>query len=147
MKLDEPFPLNAVPSRVRHALLREFKGRCPKLREVDQIPDKHWLAAPGMGPTSLEMIRSITNAGRQQTVTPAAVLRLLDSDLLRRLARLQEDLNWLEAHLRAQIATGQKRRPHPHGYDRTLRNETGSLGSRDGETEAPYAQRGRGHTT
>lgn len=39
MRLDEPFPLQAVPSRVRHAILQEFKGCCPSIREVAEIPD------------------------------------------------------------------------------------------------------------
>ena len=69
MPLDDFFPLKAVPSRVRYALLLEFEGRCPSLREVDQTPDKHWLVMPGMGPASLEMVRRIAR-GRRHPVTP-----------------------------------------------------------------------------
>ena len=118
MNLDEPFPLEAVPSRVRHVLLREFKGRCPSLKEVDQIPDKYWLATPGIGSTSLKTIRSITNAGRQQTVTEVASPSLSDAELLRSLERLQEDLRWLEHHLKAQMLADRRRRPHAQGYSR-----------------------------
>lgn len=119
MRLDESFPLEAVPPRVRHALLREFKGRCPNVREVKQIPDKDWLAAPGVGPTSLEMIRSITNAGRHHEVNNISSERLSDAELLRRLERLQEDLRWLEAQLKGRGSTGarcmQQRHREPVG--------------------------------
>jgi hypothetical protein len=111
MYLDESFPLEAVPPRVRHALLREFKGRCPNLREVNQIPDKDWLAAPGMGPTSLEMIRSITNAGRRHEVNQTSSQNLSDAELLERLERLQEDLRWLETQLKARGRAGARRMP------------------------------------
>jgi hypothetical protein len=70
MHLDEPFPLEAIPSRVQHPLLREFKGRCPSLREVDQIPDKHWLATPGIGPAFLEKTAASPMLGeRRPSVT------------------------------------------------------------------------------
>jgi hypothetical protein len=95
MHLDEPFPLEAIPHRVGRVLLREFKGRCPSVREVDEIPDKNWLATPGMGPASLQIIRSITHAARQQEVSQIASHRLSDAELLRRLEGLQEDLRWL----------------------------------------------------
>jgi hypothetical protein len=138
MQLDEPFPLEAVPSRVRHAFLREFKGRCPSLREVDEITDKDWLATPGIGSTSLETIRSITNARRQQAATHTDGPMLSDAELLRRLDRLQEDLRCLEAHLRRQTPTGRRRRPHPHRDTWTARGETDHLGLRAGEAEAPH---------
>ena len=112
MNLDEPFPLEAVPSRVRHALLREFKGRCPCVREVKQIPDNDWLTAPGMGPASLEIVRSITDPAGQGAIGHATSPRLSDVELLRRLERLQKDLRWLELHVKAQLASSQRRRPH-----------------------------------
>ena len=120
MSLDEPFPLEAVPSRVRYALLLEFKGRCPSLREVDQIPDKHWLTLPGMGPTSLEMVRSIIQAQVPQAPSPAASHTLTDAELLRRLEQLQEDLRWLEGHIR--------QRPHSQRRKQASRNDTDNSG-------------------
>ena len=53
MDWEEPFPLNAVPPRVRKTILNEFNGRCPSMREVAEIPDSHWLATPNIGPTVL----------------------------------------------------------------------------------------------
>ncbi len=106
MHLDDPFPLEAVPSRIQHPLLREFGGRCPSLREVDQIPDKQWLATPGIGPTFLEVIRSITLAEEGLTVSHAASPSLSDAELLRRLERLQAELQSLQAELTARMPTG-----------------------------------------
>ena len=103
MPLDEPFPLEAVPSRVGYALLLEFNGRCPSLREVDQISDKHWLTIPGMGPASLEMVRSIIKARGQQVPSQAALYNLSDAELLRRLEQLQKDLRWVEAQIRRRL--------------------------------------------
>jgi hypothetical protein len=103
MSLDEPFPLEALPSRVGYALLLEFKGRCPSLREVDQIPDKHWLTMPGMGPSSLAMVRSIIKTRAPQAPCPAASHTLSDAELLKRLEQMQEDLRWLEAHVRRRL--------------------------------------------
>jgi hypothetical protein len=143
MQLDNHFPLEAVPSRVRHALLREFKGRCPSLQEVDQISDKHWLATPGIGCTALEVIRSIANAGRQPAATHIPPARLSDGELLRRLAQLQEELKWLEAHVRAQIPKGSGHRPHAYGHNRVARDETDHLLHRVTGTKARRPQSGR----
>ncbi len=136
MPLDEPFPIDAVPSRMAHVLVREFKGRCPSIREVDQIPDKQWLATPGMGPASLQIIRSITNAARQQELSHATSHHLSDAELLRRLEGLQEDLRWLEAQLKARIPKGPRRRPQRQEHNRATRNETGLLGHEAHEAEA-----------
>jgi hypothetical protein len=67
MDWNEPFPLSAVPPWVRNTILSEFKGRCPSIREVAEIPDSYWLATPNIGPTCLEQIRSVTDAEPQQT--------------------------------------------------------------------------------
>ena len=136
MHLDEPFPLEAIPSRVGHVLLREFKGRCPSVREVDEIPDKNWLATPGMGPASLQIIRSITNAARQQEVSQIASRRLLDGELLKRLEGLQEDLRWLETHLKARMPQDLRRKQHRRWRGPVTRNEAGLLGHEVCEAEA-----------
>ena len=94
MDWDEPFPLNAVPPRVRNTILNEFKGRCPSIREVAEIPDSYWLATPNIGPTFLEQIRSVTDAPPEQTVSPPCP-RLTNGELLDRLERLQDELRWL----------------------------------------------------
>jgi hypothetical protein len=100
MPLDEPFPLATVPSRVRYAILNEFNGRCPSLREVADISDRDWLTVPGVGPTVLEMIRSFTDERQWQTGSDS-LTRLSDAQLMKRLKRLQKELRWLEGQLKA----------------------------------------------
>jgi hypothetical protein len=145
MHLDQPFPLEAVPSRVKHPLLREFKGRCPSVREVDQIPDKHWLATPGIGPASLEAIRSITHAGRVQSVSHAASPRLSDGALLRHLEELQEELRWLEAELKARMSMGPRNASSRQRRNRTMQDDTDHLGQRVGEAKASDQRSDRDH--
>ncbi len=145
MPLDEPFPLDAVPSRMAYVLVREFKGRCPSIREVDQIPDKQWLATPGMGPAFLQAIRSITNAARQQEVSDIASHRLSDAELLRRLEGLQEDLRWLEAQLKARLSKGQRRRPQRREHSHATRDETDIPDRETREAEASEHRSDQGH--
>jgi hypothetical protein len=135
MPLDEPFPLNAVPSRMAYMLVREFNGRCPSIREVDQIPDKQWLATPGIGPAFLQAIRSITDAARQQEISHATSHRLSDSELLRRLEGLQKDLRWLAVHLKARLSKGPRRRPQHQGHNGATRQGTDFPGHEAREAE------------
>jgi hypothetical protein len=100
MQLDEPFPLEIVPSRVRHAMLDEFKGRRPTMREVAQIPDAYWLATPAIGRKVLQTIRAVVQAPRPQT-DAAALPRLTDAELLDRLESLQRELLWMQDLARA----------------------------------------------
>src|SRR5690349_6569379 len=94
MRLDEPFPLEAVPSRLRNAILREFQGRRPSIEEIARIPDKQWLSSPDVGQRSVKIIHDITDAARQQTTRlPSA--QLTDTELLERLEWLQKELRWL----------------------------------------------------
>ncbi len=89
MKLDDPFPLESVSSRVRAAVLYEFQGRCPSIREMTQIPDKHWLATPGIGRTALGEIRSVADDRRSSLSSSSQVT---DAELLERLEFLQKEL-------------------------------------------------------
>jgi hypothetical protein len=97
MSGDEPFPLEAVPSRVRSAILREFKGRWPSVREVDRVSDKEWLAAPGVGPSALVSIRSVT-AHRQAVARPSS--GMTDAELLERLEFIQRELRSIRMMLK-----------------------------------------------
>lgn len=100
MRSDQPFPLEAIPSRVRTAILREFQGRCPSIEEVAQIPDKQWLSTPDIGERSVEIIHDITDAARQQE-TRRLGAQLTDTELLERLEWLQKELRWLRNILRS----------------------------------------------
>ena len=111
MDWDEPFPLNAVPPRVRKTILSEFKGRCPSIREVAETPDSYWLATPSIGPTILEQIRRVTGAALEQTASPSRP-RLTDAELLDRLERLQDELRWLQDRMEAKLLKTARRRPN-----------------------------------
>ena len=111
MDWDEPFPLNAVPPRVRKTILSEFKGRCPSIREVAETPDSYWLATPHIGPTVLEQIRSVTDAPPEPTASLPCP-RLTDAELLDRLERLQDQLRWLHDQLEEKLLKTARRRPN-----------------------------------
>jgi hypothetical protein len=113
---------------VRNALLLEFKGRSPSLREVDQISDKHWLTVPGMGPVSLEMVRSIIKTRVPQAPSHPSSHNLSDAELLRRLEQLQEDLRWLEAQLKARIPEDTRWRLLRQRRKQLVRNDTDNPG-------------------
>jgi hypothetical protein len=102
MRLDEPFPLEAVPSRLRAAILREFQGRCPRVGEVAQIPDAQWLSTPEVGQRSLEIIHEIIDGAGQLMTRPPGT-RLTDAELLRRLEWLQKELRWLQDMLKGRV--------------------------------------------
>jgi hypothetical protein len=109
MDWDEPFPLTAVPPRVRNTILNEFKGRCPSIREVAEIPDSQWLATPNIGPTFLEQIRSVTDAPPEQTASPSCS-RLTDGELLGHLEWLQDELRWLQEQMETRLLKTARRR-------------------------------------
>ncbi|MPR12697.1 hypothetical protein [Microvirga tunisiensis] len=111
MDWNEPFPLNAVPPRVRNTILNEFKGRCPSIREVAEIPDSYWLATPNIGPTFLEQIRRVTDAPPEQTASPSCS-RLTDGELLGRLEWLQDELRWLQEQMETRLLKTSRRRPN-----------------------------------
>jgi hypothetical protein len=112
MGLDDPFPIEKCSGRVRGAILAEFQGRCPTIREVASISDAQWLTVPNIGPTTLEELRSMT----QQLPTGedgAAAARMPDNEILSRLSRLQRELNILVGEIRARLSTNPSRRsPH-----------------------------------
>jgi hypothetical protein len=111
MHMDQPFPLDAVPSWVRRVILNQFKGRCPSIREVAEIPDRYWLSTPDMGPAHLEKIHRIIGPRLPQTVRPSSI-RLSDAELLDRLERLQEDIRWLQNQLKARLHQAPRRKPN-----------------------------------
>jgi len=99
MNLDDPFPLEMVSAQVRRAILDEFQGRCPSIREMTQIPDKHWLAAPGIGSRALQAIRGVAD-WRSSEVPASSSTVPSDAELLVRLESLQKQLQELRVLLR-----------------------------------------------
>lgn len=104
MGLDDPFPIEKCSGRVRGAILAEFQGRCPTIREVASISDAQWLTVPNIGPTTLEELRSMTQQplNRHGGTAPT---QMPNNELLSRLNRLQRELNILVAEIRARLDT------------------------------------------
>ena len=108
MQQDEFFPLDAVPPRVRRALLREFQGRLPTVQEVAQISDRQWLATPDIGPSTLETIHSILRPqpGQREGSSP----EMTDAELLNRLEFIQEELKRIQCIVEARIGASSRKR-------------------------------------
>jgi hypothetical protein len=112
MGLDDPFPIEKCSGRVRGAILAEFQGRCPTIREVASISDSQWLTVPNIGPTTLEELRSMTqqSPNGEESVSGASIP---DNELLSRLNRLQRELNILVGEIRTRLSGAHSRRsPH-----------------------------------
>lgn len=107
--LDDPFPIEKCSGRVRGAILAEFNGRCPTIREVASISDAQWLSVPNIGPITLEELRSIsiqpqdTNPGRTMMSMP-------DAELLSRLNRLQRELGTVVEEIRSRLTSASYKR-------------------------------------
>jgi len=118
MGLDDPFPIEKCSGRVRGAILAEFQGRCPTIREVASISDAQWLTVPNIGPTTLEELRSMINPLSNGESRPSTT-GIPDGELLSRLNRLQRELNILVGEIRARLSAGSHKRngrggPHHH---------------------------------
>jgi hypothetical protein len=117
MDPDQLFPIDLCDGRLKHAVLSEFGGRCPTIREVDNIPDSLWLAVPGVGPTNLSKIRHIS-AGRPGQILPGGANRrwvtLPTHELLSRLTSLQAEINSVADEIWMRITPPEQ----PHGNDR-----------------------------
>jgi hypothetical protein len=109
MHENELFPVEAVPSRVKLAILHEFKGRTPTVREVARICDRSWLAVPGIGRTALACIRQATGDQRPLSADES-VARMSDGELLTRLDLLQQELQSLNAVLNAALSPAARKR-------------------------------------
>ena len=110
MGLDDPFPIEKCSGRVRGAILAEFQGRCPTIREVASISDSQWLTVPNIGPTTLEELRSMTQQLPNMEGTASAASSIPDNELLSRLNRLQRELNILVAEIRTRLTGPSSRR-------------------------------------
>jgi hypothetical protein len=112
MGLDDPFPIEKCSGRVRGAILAEFQGRCPTIREVASISDSQWLTVPNIGPTTLEELRSMTQQLPNGEGAGSAASSIPDNELLSRLNRLQRELNILVAEIRTRLSGASRRTPH-----------------------------------
>jgi hypothetical protein len=104
MGWDDPFPIEKCSGRVRGAVLAEFQGRCPTIREVASISDAQWLTVPNIGPTTLEEIRRfIGEAPAEQRLQNLPNME--DGELLSRLNRLQRELNLIASAIRTRMVS------------------------------------------
>jgi hypothetical protein len=128
MHENDLFPLETVPSRVKFAILREFEGRRPTVREVSRICDRSWLTVPGIGRTALASIRQATGDQQPLSVDRSAA-GMPDAELLTRLEALQWELKSLSEALSAALSPDSKKRFRSRGIRRTLTNGYGHEGS------------------
>jgi len=112
MGLDDPFPIEKCSGRVRGAILAEFQGRCPTIREVASISDAQWLTVPNIGPTTLEELRSMTHPVPNGESRPN-LTGMPDGELLSRLNRLQRELNIIVGEIRARFSAGISKKNQP----------------------------------
>jgi hypothetical protein len=112
MGLDDPFPIEKCSGRVRGAILAEFQGRCPTIREVASISDAQWLTVPNIGPTTLEELRSMTHTVPSGEARPNAT-GMPDGELISRLNRLQRELNIIVGEIRARFSAGVSKKNQP----------------------------------
>jgi hypothetical protein len=89
LRLDDPFPLEELPPRGRRAILAEFGGRHPSIREVASVPDTYWLKQPGMGPTVVAWMRLLTRGARRKARLPS-LAGMTDSELQAEYDRLHD---------------------------------------------------------
>lgn len=109
MGLDDPFPIEKCSGRVRGAVLAEFQGRCPTIREVASISDAQWLTVPNIGPTTLEEIRRfIGQVPVDQRLQNLPTMD--DGELLSRLSRLQRELNMITSAIRSRVSSTSERK-------------------------------------
>ncbi len=111
MNLDDAFPLHVVPGRIGAVILQEFRGRCPTVQEVAQLSDQQWLAVPGIGPSALGFIRSVTDdqLAAADAFSPAT---MSDVELLDRLASIQEELRGIRDLLKSKLKPSSSRGTH-----------------------------------
>ena len=98
MQLDDPFPVEHLPDQLSQAVLEEFQGHRPTIREVACIPDAEWLKCPSIGPARLAQLRSVTK-GVSGQVEPSPLARWTDARLLERHRGLVAQRNRLRREL------------------------------------------------
>jgi hypothetical protein len=100
MRESDLFPIEALPSRIKDAVLTEFHGRCPTVLEVARTPDSHWLTVPNMGCSSLAQLRSVTKGVRRNVGIPT-LSGLSDAELLTHARHTERQLSELSSALKS----------------------------------------------
>jgi hypothetical protein len=100
MRESDLFPIEALPSRIKDAVLTEFHGRCPTVLEVARTPDSYWLTVPNMGRSSLAQLRSVTKGVRRNVGIPT-LSGLSDAELLTHARQTERQLSELSSALKS----------------------------------------------
>ncbi len=118
MPTNEPFPLELFSARVREAILAEFNGRHPTNWQVARVSDARWLGCPRIGPTVLARMRRVARGIPQRDrISPLATMT--DIELLGRYELLQDELEGIQAKIKANLAELEDRGIVP--LERTMR--------------------------
>jgi len=100
LQLDDPFPLESCSWRLRNAILNEFDGRCPVVRQVIKRPLDHWQVVPGIGPLTLRELRGLMQHLNDRVEGRLFVQWTVDELTVRR-DRLQREIDALRSELDA----------------------------------------------
>jgi hypothetical protein len=100
MQLDVPFPVESCSRRLRAAILAEFRGRCPTIRQVVNVPDRRWLSTPGLGSISFRELQHLMQ-GLLSKDGERPLARLSDAELLAKRDQLWCQLGSLRSDVEA----------------------------------------------
>jgi len=106
MTSDVPFPIGWFPRSAREAILNEFDGRCPTVREVISLPDGYWLSVPNIGFCTLSRMRAVANSAvgpgdkRPLAAKTLAELQATYQHLIGTMRDLQRDVEEIRIEIR-----------------------------------------------
>jgi len=112
---ERSFVVDRCSKRLKAVILYEFQGRCPTLDEVLSISHKKWLAVPGMGPTLLKELDSLTKG--QQSEPNDALTGCSDAELLELLQSLQRQVSRLHRDVQRLLMNRPTTGPIPNFSD------------------------------
>jgi hypothetical protein len=100
VQLNDPFPVERCSARVKAAILAEFCGRSPTVREVMGISDAKWLSLPGVGRVTLMQLQHVIQ-GVLSKSKERPLETWTDAALVSRRVRLRHDIERLRSDLQA----------------------------------------------
>jgi hypothetical protein len=140
MHLDDLFPLKSCTHPMRAAILAEFGGRCPTVREVISVPDARWLKAPGVGPFILKGFYHLTqDLLRSSEDRPLA--GLTNAELLSERDHIRRELNRLKSNLQSVTVELLSRGVAVPGVNSGKTTEKRSIRPGRGSTDSPWLGR------
>jgi hypothetical protein len=119
MTSEVSFPIGWFSRPAREAILNEFCGRCPTVREVLSLPDGYWLSVPNIGFSTLSRMRVVANSASETgDKRPLAAKTLTElqatyQHLLGTMKGLQRDVEEIRIEIRHRefcLSVAEKRR-------------------------------------